>query len=314
MRRRYKLLLAVLVLVAVPYYWLLVDNHEPDVPRRAFDLAELRRLADSIPGAKPDKVVVEDVAWRRLPGTLLVAGGGLKRNNIVVQSFLLTRPGGDIVIDSGIAAQDARGLRLEHHVAERQRAVEAALRRAGLILFTHEHVDHLGGLLRMADFARVAPRALLTPEQLRGRWADELPWPKGGREAIRPFRYGRMAAVAPGVVLIRTPGHTPGSQMIFVRLANGREYLFTGDTATMARSWRLQRARSRLIADFVAPEDRAGVLGWLRAIRALKREAPALTIVPGHDLEEIRDPARRTAIYQSFTGMYPLPPPSPAPP
>lgn len=302
MRRRYKLLLAALVTGGVPYYWLLIDNHERDVPERRLDLRELRRLADSVPGAKPQEVVVQQVAWRRLPGALMVAGGGLKRNNVVVQSFLLTRPaGGDIVIDTGFSEADARAGRFERHIGEWQGRVDAAMRRAGLILFTHEHLDHIGGLLHLRDFAAVARRALITPEQLGGnRWSDSLPWPRGARAAIRPFRYRGMAAVAPGVVLIRTPGHTPGSQMIFARLANGREYLFTGDTATMDRSWLLVRGRSRLVTDLIAPEDRAAVLGWLGAVRRLKLEDPAIVIVPGHDYEVLTDPRRHTHVRFDF--------------
>ena len=58
---------------------------------------------------------------------------------------------------------------------------------------------------------------------------------------------GAPQAVAPGVVVIPAPSHTLGSQMVFVKLADGREFLFAGDIATMASSWRELRARSRLI-------------------------------------------------------------------
>jgi glyoxylase-like metal-dependent hydrolase (beta-lactamase superfamily II) len=311
--RRYWLLLAVLVLVGVPYYWLLIDNTALNVPQRRLDVAALRQLAAAIPGAKPDRIIVQDVAWRRVPGTLVVAGGGLKRNNLDVESFLMPRAaGGAIVVDSGITAQDSRALHEEQQLPRSQRLVEQALRRAGLILFTHEHSDHMAALLRMPDYASVVRHALITPEQLAG--ADKLPWPPGGRALLRPFAYQGMAAVAPGVVLIHTPGHTPGSQMIFVTLANGREYLFAGDTATVARSWKLVRARSRLLSDWLAPEDRAAVLGWLWALRDLKRQDPGLVIIPGHDLEAIRDPEHPSGILDGFDTLTPLPPARPAPP
>jgi len=89
--------------------------------------------------------------------------------------------------------------------------------------------------------------------------------------------------------------------MIYVRLADGREVLFAGDIATMAASWQELRARSRLIGDYLAPEDRREVYAWLRTIRALKAEAPGLLIVPGHDFEWlIHDKAAKAIVRVGF--------------
>jgi glyoxylase-like metal-dependent hydrolase (beta-lactamase superfamily II) len=299
MKRRYKIALVVLLLVGIPYYWRLVDNRPGPGPGNRFDLAELRRLADAVPGPKPTAVAIQTVGWTRVPGTLFVAGGGLKRKLISIQAALIRGPWGDVAVDSGFGRQDAEAFGLEKYFPANQRRVDAALRNARLIVFTHEHLDHMGGLLRLRDFSAVAPKALITPEQRGGnRWSDTLPWPKG--TALEPFRYQRYAAVAPGVVLIRTPGHTPGSQMVFVRLADGREYLLAGDTATMTRSWTKLRARSRLIGDLLVGEDRAAVFAWLKAIRALHRADPGLIVVPGHEDEALRLARTPTGIAFAF--------------
>ncbi len=292
MRRRYWLLLALIVLIGAPYYWLLLDNRPGGVAARPLPLAELRRQADEVPGAKPESVAIQQVGWRRVPGNLFVAGSGMKRQLLSIQAARLRGPWGDVVIDSGFAPPDTAEFGLERYLPDGQAQVNAALRRARTIVFTHEHVDHIGGLLRLPDFAAVSRRALFLPEQLRGnRAADALPWPAGAQARIAPFRYAGMAAIAPGIVLIRDPGHTPGSQMIYARLADGREFLFTGDTATMAQSWREVRARSRLVGQYILGEDRAAVHGWLKAIRALHRAAPAMVIVPGHEYEGLRQSA-----------------------
>ena len=289
MKKRYWILLALLVLIGVPYYWLLVDNRPGDGPGARIEIPKLRRLAETIPGPKPEWVAVQTVGWRRVPGNLFVAGGGLKRNLLTIQAGLLGGPWGDIVIDSGFGARDAEEFGLEAYRPDSQARVDAAMRRARLIVFTHEHLDHMAGLLRLPDFAQVAPKALITPDQLRGnRWADSLPWPKGARERLKPLRYAGMTAIAPGVVLIRTPGHTPGSQMIYARLADGREVLFAGDTATMERSWRQVRARSRLVGDLMVGEDRDAVFAWLKAVNRLHRENPKLIVIAGHDEEALR--------------------------
>lgn len=306
MRRRYRLLLALTVLIAVPYYALLIDNRPGSDPGPVIRIADLRRLATAIPGARPDAVAIQQVGWARVPGTLFVAGGGLKRIMMSIQAGLISGPWGNIVVDSGFGPKDADKLGLEAFRADSQARVDAALRRARVIVFTHEHVDHEGGLLRLPDWKIVAAKALITPEQTPGgAVARTLPWPGGAANAIRPFRYTGMRAIAPGVVLIRTPGHTPGSQMVYVRLGDDREYLFTGDTATMARNWQQLRARSRLIGDLIAHEDRAAVFGWLKAIRRLHRAAPAMTIIPGHEWEALAFDAPHNRLRFEF----PPPPP-----
>jgi len=287
-RRRYKLLLALLVVIGVPYWWLLLDNRPGSAPPAPLPLAELRRLAAQVPGPLPTEVAIQQVGWRRVPGNLFVAGSGLKRQLLSIQAAELSGPWGSVVIDSGFGPEDAEAFGLEAYQPQNQARIDAAMRRARLIVFTHEHLDHMGGLLRLPDFATLLPKALIPPEQAPGAsLAATLPWPKGSAALVKPFHYSGMTAIAPGVVLIRDPGHTPGSQMVFARLADGREVLFTVDTATMTQSWEQVRARSRLIGDLVVHEDRAAVYAWLKAIRALKQADPALIVVPGHEAERL---------------------------
>ena len=301
MRLRYKILVVLAMIVAVPYYWLLVDNRPGGDPGPVIRIADLRRLAEAVPGPKPESVALQQVGWRRVPGTLFVAGGGLKRNLLSIQAGLISGPWGEIVIDSGFGAQDAETFGLEAYQPHAQARVDAALRRARLIVFTHEHLDHMAGLVRLRDWAAIVPHALIPPEQSpSGAVARTLPWPKGAAAAIRPLHFRGMIAIAPGVVLIRTPGHTPGSQMVYTRLADGREYLFAGDTATMARSWKQLRARSRLVGDLIVHEDRAAVFGWLKAIRRLHRAAPALVVIPGHEHEALMFDAPRNRLGFEF--------------
>ncbi|MET0372872.1 MAG: MBL fold metallo-hydrolase [Rhizorhabdus sp.] len=301
MKPRIKWLAAVLLLIAGPYYWLLIDNRPGSAPPRAIDLAGLRRLADAVPGPKPETIAVQIVGWRRVPGTVMAAGTGLKRTLVGIYAIRVRGPWGDVMIDSGFSAADADRLGLEKFTPAEQARVDAALRTARRIVVTHEHPDHLYGQLRLPDFARVAPRALILREQgPDAPLAGKAPWPRGARGRIAPFSYNGMTAIAPGVVLVRTPGHTPGSQMIYVRLAGGREVLFAGDTATMARNWKELRARSRLVSDFLAPEDRTAVFGWLKALQALHRAAPAVFIVPGHDFEYLLHNAPRDSFRMNF--------------
>lgn len=98
-----------------------------------------------------------------------------------------------------------------------------------------------------------------------------------------PLIYEKHHVLAPGVVLIKSPGHTPGSQMVFVQLKNGAEYLFLGDVAWKMANVDLVRERPRAVTQFFLQEDRTAVALQLAAIKALKDANPSVHVVPGHD-------------------------------
>ncbi|MEQ1543266.1 MAG: MBL fold metallo-hydrolase [Novosphingobium sp.] len=296
-RRLNVLILALLVLIGAPYYWYLLDNRPGDVPPKAVTIAQLRQLASARPGPAPKAVEVELVSFRRVPGTLFAAGIGLKRRLIGVMVWRLPVDGtGPIVIDSGLDAQAAESMGMESFNHAAWGHVKTALAESSLTLITHEHPDHLGGLLSWAGPSAFAKAQLNGPQQIAAAKQLDVPVRDAATVAV-----GAPFAVAPGVVAIPAASHTPGSQMIFVRLADGREYLFTGDIATLTHSWRELRARSRLVGAVLAPEDRREVYAWLKTIRALKVEAPRLIILTGHDYEAVFDRDHPTGVKNGFS-------------
>lgn len=302
MTRRFNILLLVLLLVfGLPYYWLLIDSRPGEARAKPVSIGQLRQLAASIPGQRPTAVEVEQVAFDRMPGNVFVAGSGIKRKLFGFMAFRLPVPGsGAVIIDSGMTANSAKELGVEAFIVPAQARVNAAMQRAGLILMTHEHVDHMAGLAAIANTPAMT-RARLNPQQLPGApLAATLPWAR--REGLKAtLAGGAPQAVAPGIVVIPAPSHTPGSQMIFVQLASGAEYLFTGDIATMAQSWLELRARSRLMSDYLAPEDRSEVFAWQLTIRKLATDAPGLTVIPGHDHLMLMNNRTKFGIIDHFT-------------
>jgi glyoxylase-like metal-dependent hydrolase (beta-lactamase superfamily II) len=299
-RRLNWFLLALIVLVGAPYYWFLLDNRPGDARPKPVTIAQLRGLAASLPGPAPSGVEMELVAYRRLPGNLFAAGLGMKRRLIGVMAWRLPVPGqGPIVIDSAMDGAAAREMGMEQFDPAAWQRLERTMAEASQIVITHEHADHLGGLVSLGNRAPL-DRVRFNASQLPGNhWTDLLKWPAG--ELPKPAIAGTdPVAIAPGVVVIPAPSHTAGSQMVFVRLGDGREFLFTGDIATLAQSWQQLRARSRLVGDYFAPEDRREVYSWLMTIRALKAEDRGLTILPGHDFEWVIDPLNYTGVRQSF--------------
>jgi len=274
------------VLVGLPYYWLLIDARTDNFPARTIDIGRLRQAAQDIPGARPVSIEYATVAMRRLPGTFLVAGGGLKQDFIGVTAFRLVTPGGDTIIDSGLSEKQAHHAGFWSYNPQAQRTVDGWMQQARLIVFTHEHVDHIGGFLASPAFPAIAAKAVVTPQMLPGIKALSA---SAAARLPAPLVFGDYAAVAPGVVLLHTPGHTPAAEMIYVQLQNGREYLFTGDTASMRRNVSWQRPRSHLMSDWIMPEDRNATTAWIKGLFALQKANPQLTLVYSHDLNWLQN-------------------------
>lgn len=276
-------LLILALVVGLPFYWLMIDNRPGDVPPKPIAVTQLRALAASIPGPRPVEAEMYRIGYNRALGDLYVAGSGIKRRGIGVLAWVLPVPGrGGIVIDTGMTAAQARAQKVGVYDRHQQGAIDAAMHRADLILVTHEHLDHIGGLAALHDPAAQA-HAALNPRQLPGPAQSSLGWQPGA--AFRVIAQTGPVAVAPGVVVIPAPSHSPGSQLIFVTLADGTELLFAGDVSSLASNWRRLRARSRLNGDILTGENRDEVYAWLKTIRAWKQQAPQMVVIPGHDVE-----------------------------
>ena len=93
--------------------------------------------------------------------------------------------------------------------------------------------------------------------------------------------YPLVHAVAPGVVLIRAPGHSPGSQFVYVRLADDREVLLVGDLVWMMPGLTLNRQKPQSASDGIK-EDRGAIqreLDWVRSLL----DAGVIAVTPSHD-------------------------------
>ena len=119
-----------------------------------------------------------------------------------------------------------------------------AIKAASQIVITHEHPDHIAGLTDYpGDIRELHSSLRLTVEQVTDPVASGgLAFPRGALDGYTPISYQDVMPIAPGVALIKAPGHTRGSQMIYVRLESGAEYLFIGDIAWNFASGAASRA------------------------------------------------------------------------
>ena len=286
-------------LIGVAIWWLFYDNGST-AQSFSLDLAAIRAESARLDGPGPVRIEVETVSHQRVPEIAMVAGASWTRVDLVRTSYRLVWASGvSGIIDTTYDRETAKNV--DAYDEDAFNRLTQAMRTARFILVTHEHSDHIGGLKSLAGDPTIAARALVTPEQLDSPAGATPPWPPSARQHLTVIRYSGDRAIAPGVVLIKAPGHTPGSQMVYVRLADGSEYIFMGDTASMADNIATGHIRSHLVTDWMSHDDRAAVLAQVTALRNLHVRNPAVILVPGHDGEALSDLERRGALQPRFS-------------
>jgi glyoxylase-like metal-dependent hydrolase (beta-lactamase superfamily II) len=272
------IVLGVVAVLLVAEHFLFETAAEPS-GTYVIDVEALHRAATAS-GPLPERIEVEKVGDFAFPGKIVVAGDPFgTRPMVLLAHRVLWHDNRSLIIDTAMspaAAKSIPGSKMDEAAFGR---VEAAMKKADMIVFTHEHPDHVGGLSSAPDFASIAKKVRMTREQLNGPKLERADFPPGGLAQLTPLDYNGLFALAPGVVLQKAPGHSVGSQLVYVELANGTRFLFVGDIAWTYDNITRQIGRPG-IAKLLMKEDRPAVAAQLRALAALP---PDIHIVVAHD-------------------------------
>jgi pimeloyl-ACP methyl ester carboxylesterase/glyoxylase-like metal-dependent hydrolase (beta-lactamase superfamily II) len=276
-------------------------------------LDEIRRIAADMVGPRPVAVHVLAVNTFAAGLSGLVEGAETRPVTAMNAVFQIRFAHDWIMVD---AAADSTMLGGPGFSPAAYDSAMQGLSGASAIVLTHEHHDHVGGIFQAADSLAIAAKTLLTAEQRRtlatapNRPAIRL---DSGRAArFQPFAYENALQIAPGVILIKAPGHTPGSQLVYVQLSSGEEVVLAGDVAWMLAGIRDGRQKPPDVSTNVAllgvAEDRVQIarqLDWLRSV-----EARGVHVIVAHDRAAVDELVERGVLAAGLdlrsSGVHPL--------
>lgn len=210
---------------------------------------------------------------------------------------IIHHPEALVTVDAGLGLETRAGtypgfplnLMGELTVAEGTALIERIGHPPDLVLMTHLHYDHIGGLLDMPGttvwttlddwraFAHSVPG-------FPGRMKKAVDWrPHDVREGRAQQVLGRPAIDVLGdgtIWYLSLPGHTPGAAAVLVRAEDG-PWLFVGDTAWVDKH--LEGARRPPLVRAIINADNRQVAEGQAWAGWLKQNCPELRVIAGHE-------------------------------
>jgi glyoxylase-like metal-dependent hydrolase (beta-lactamase superfamily II) len=196
-----------------------------------------------------------------------------------------------VIVDVGAGTPDVVAEYQGRHLAQEKSPLDslAALgiepADIGSVIITHAHWDHVLGLAgldfpaakiyiqrRELDFAlRPLPtqRGLYHPKLVERLTAD------AGNDEHPVVAVDGDRAIAPGVMMIHTPGHTPGTSAVLVQTPGGT---FAIASDTVARQSSL---RGQSFEDWCPPGIHVNLADCYRSMQRLAQES--VVVLPSHD-------------------------------
>jgi glyoxylase-like metal-dependent hydrolase (beta-lactamase superfamily II) len=264
------------------------------------ELSQIRRLAHLMPGALPTAVNGIRVAASVRPHRFAIDGGDDTPVTMPRTAFQVVYPDCTVMIDSGLDRETHDSFstpdKREPYFADQFSRLQQALNAARMIVLTHFHADHVAGVTQASNFDELAAKTFVSVATaqclLNTPHRPHLAMSADKINQFNIFDYGLYDLIAPGMVLIRAPGHSADHQMVYIALASGAEILHSVDVGWVMKNIRQIKGKA---APWVK-EDVPAVLGQLRWLNRIYREEPNVTLLVTHDDRQFDDAVRSGAI------------------
>ena len=290
-------------------YYLFERNEMPRTSDFKIDIVELRGLADAEKNRLPVRLNSLKVAEGEIPDWIVVAGGAPHSFPISFTSFQVVYDDKTVIIEcpfdkvlyDRFCGYKFLGIKGNYFDEEKHAAMQRAMLEAEYIVATHEHWDHVGSIAQSPNFKKIMKKTVLTSEQVHGRTIKAAGFPQGTFDEYNPLEYDQYHVLAPGIVLIKAPGHSVGSQMIFVRLRREEEFLFIGDVGwNMVNIERLtNHSRMAMLLRHENGKQLGHQIRWLYE-NIYDNQDEEIYLMTSHDTGQIEDYARAGLIGDKF--------------
>lgn len=295
------LLLVIAILVIVIWFYVLQAVPIPEKSSFSFDLEKVRILAKSQEGSRPLMLNSLLICKGAFPKLLMIAGQGFKKHPLPIYAYQIVYPDRTIIVDTAIDRETKKEkMKRVTFYQEHYAILESALREAALIALTHEHIDHCAGLAQSPYFKEIVPRIVITEEQFKSSYLESSGFTPQKKQFITPLKYKDLYLLAPGIVLIKAAGHSPGSQMMYIVLEEGTEFLLVGDIAWHMDNIALPQAHPRAV-NWLLKEDVVAQGQQLRFLHDFHRNHPEVNLIVAHDGDQMDGYLKAGLIHAGFS-------------
>ncbi|WP_394839738.1 MBL fold metallo-hydrolase [Pendulispora rubella] len=279
----------------------------PEAPSHA-------RVAPSLEGLPKVDVCWLEFARREAPGRVAMAGFSTKPEwHVTVSGLLVRHPRGDVLVDMGFSSHydeeiaDYPALlrfwlgqiksEVLHSAPDAVRAAGADPAKLTWAIPSHAHIDHAGGLVDLPGVPVLLPQEEIDFFAEYGTQKTRKVIPaharavQGRTTAIhfekKPYETFDESADVFGdgsIVIVKLPGHTPGSIGTFVNASVEKRFFHVGDTVNVAEAIDARRPKSLVMSG--TDHDEEGANAIVSRLAQLHAQAPEVVILPAHDRDQ----------------------------